>query len=62
MCVRLYTVSESANDSVYVSSHMNAAGGTNRLVDDDDVDVTTVKMNDFRVYVAISLLLSYVGQ
>ena len=66
MCVRLYTVSESANDSVYVSSHMNAAGGTNRLVDDDDddddVDVTTVNLNDFRVYVAISLLLSYVGQ
>ena len=45
---------------------MNAAGGTNRLVDDDDddddVDVTTVNLNDFRVYVAISLLLSYVGQ
>ena len=45
MCVRLYTVSESANDSVYVSSHMNAAGGTKSLCvcayvrhdDDDDV-------------------------
>ena len=42
---------------------MNAAGGTNRLVDDDDdVDVTMVNLNDFRVYMAISLLLDYVGQ
>ena len=64
MCDGLYTVSESANDNVYASysSHMNAARGTNRLVDDDDVDVTTVNLNDFRVYLAISLILRYVGQ
>ena len=51
-------------DDAYVSylSIVNAAGGTNRLVDDDDVDVTTVNLNDFRLYIAISLLLDHVGQ
>ena len=66
MCDGLYTVSESANDNVYAtySSHMNAARGTNRLVDDDDddVDVTTVNLNDFQLYATISLLLDHVGQ
>ena len=51
-------------DGAYVSylSIVNAAGGTNRLVDDDDVDVTTVNLNDFRLYATISLLLDHVGK
>ena len=55
-------------DGAYVSylSIVNAAGGTNRLVDDDDddddVEVIMVNLNDFRLYIAISLLLDHVGQ